>query len=220
MRIGGGGGWGAITGNTYQVKTEAVTPASASGLTAKEIEALFAGLDPAAVAEAGRAHMAMAKGLQSCADSLVTHARVLAGAWSGVAAQAAITKLQQRYETTVELARASAQTGQVLTWLGETILPYYKNWKAPGNGIVGKVESLLGSNPQDHDAQKVLERLNDQLSQANAGLPASISFNPARLGQSNRAPVASGGAWLCSRRRSGSRERGTGRQPRRRDQPG
>ena len=194
MRIGGGGGWGAVTGNTYQIKTAAVTPAPASGLTASEIEAMFSYLDPSAVAEAGKAHAAAARTLQSVADSLVTHAQALAGGWNGTAAQGSIAAFRQLHQTAVQLAQASAQTGQVLTWLGETILPYYKNWKAPGNGIVGTIESLFGSNPQDKAAQQVMERLNDRLSQANSGLPASISIDLPQIGQAGHAPATTGGA--------------------------
>lgn len=192
MLIGGGGGCGAITGNTYQIKTMAVTPASASGMKASEIEALFSYLDPSAVAEAGKAHTAAAKTLQSIADSLVRHAQALADGWSGTSAQASITAFQQLHQTAVQLAQASAQIGQVLTWLGEAILPYYKNWKAPSNGVIAAVESLLGSNPQDHAAQQVMQRLNDRLSQANAGLPASISIDPPKIGQAGYAPTATG----------------------------
>ncbi len=105
MRIGGDGGWGAITGNTYQIKTMAVTPASASGMRASEIEALFSRLDPAAVAEAGRAHLAAARTLEATADSLITHARALAGGWSGTAAQASVTAFRQLHETAVEFAQ-------------------------------------------------------------------------------------------------------------------
>jgi uncharacterized protein YukE len=193
MRIGGDGGWGRITGNTYQIKTMPVTPAPAVGMTASEIETLFSYLDPSAVAEAGKAHAAAAKTLQSIADSLVTHAQALAGGWSGTAAQASIAAFQQLHQTAVQLAQASAQTGQVLTWLGETILPYYKNWKAPSNGIIGTIESMFGSNPQDKAAQQVMQRLNDRLSQANAGLPASVSITLPTIGQAGYAPATTGG---------------------------
>jgi uncharacterized protein YukE len=193
MRIGGGGGWGAVTSNTYQIKTMAVPPAPASSMTAAEIEALFSYLDPSAVAEAGKAHTAAAKTLQSIADSLVTHAQALGGGWSGTAAQGSIAAFQQLHQTSVQLAQASAQTGQVLTWLGETILPYYKNWKAPSNGIVGTIESWFGSNPQNQAAQQVMKRLNDRLSQANAGLPVSVSIDLPKIGQAGHAPATTGG---------------------------
>src|SRR5258706_40120 len=68
MRIGGGGGgWSAITGNTYPIKTEAVAPSSASGMTAQEVEALLSDLDPSAVTEAGKAHTAAARPCQRAA---------------------------------------------------------------------------------------------------------------------------------------------------------
>src|SRR5260370_17921329 len=157
------GGWGSITGNTYQIKTMAVAPGSTSGLTASEIEALFSYLDPAAVADAGKAHTAAAQTLTAIADSLVTHAQVLSGAWSGTAAQASINSFQQLHQTATNLAQASAQTGAVLSWLGTTILPYYKNWKAPSNGILGSIDTVFASNPQDAAAQAGLARANHRL---------------------------------------------------------
>lgn len=183
MRMGGGGGYGAITGRSYTIRTMAVTPESASGYTASEIQELFSYLDPGAAAQAGAAHTAAGQTLASIADDLVKHVQVLNENWSGTSAQSAIGSFQQLHQTAVGLAQASAQTGAVLSWLGETILPYYKNYKAPGNGIVGDLESLVGHNPQNSAAQAVMERLNNRFTQANAGLPPSVSVSlPANLG--------------------------------------
>jgi uncharacterized protein YukE len=193
MLIGGGGGWGSITGNTYQIKTMAVAPGSTSGFTASEIEALFSYLDPGAVADAGKAHTAAAQTLTAIADSLVTHAQVLSGAWSGTAAQASINSFQQLHQTATNLAQASAKTGAVLSWLGTTILPYYKSWKAPSNGIVGSIESFFGTNPQDAAAQAVMQRLNDRLTQGNAGLPPSVTQNLPHVGAAGHSSATTGG---------------------------
>lgn len=175
MRIGGGGGYRATHGGTYTIKTMAVTPESASGYTASAIEELFSYLDPGAAAQAGAAHTAASKTLTDIADYLVKHVQVLNENWSGTAAQSAVGNFQQLHETAVGLAQASGQTGAVLSWLGETILPFYKNYKAPSNGVIGDLESLVGHNPQNSAAQAVMERLNNRLTQANDGLPPSVS---------------------------------------------
>jgi hypothetical protein len=173
-----GGGFGTITGNTFQVKQEAVAPGPASGLTAAEIEQLFSYLpDPSLVSESGRAHTAASEALADIADSLVKHVQVLTEAWSGTAAQAAVTSFGQLHQTAIGLAQASAQTGAVLSWLGETILPLYKNYKAPPLSIAGHIEAAIGHNPSDIAAQQVLERLNNRLVEANANLPPSVSKN-------------------------------------------
>jgi hypothetical protein len=178
------GGFGTITGNTFQIKQEAVTPGSASGLTAAEIEQLFSYLpDPSLVSESGRAHTAASEALADIADSLVKHVQVLNEAWSGTAAQTAVTGFQQLHETAIGLAQASAKTGAVLSWLGGTILPFYKNYKAPALSVIGHIEAAVGHNPSDIAAQQVLERLNNRLVQANANLPPSVSKNlPASIG--------------------------------------
>jgi uncharacterized protein YukE len=185
MRIGGGGGYRATTGGTYTIKTMAVTPEPASGYTSSAIEEMFSHLDPGATAQAGAAHTAASKTLTSIADDLVKHVQVLNENWSGTAAQAAVVNFQQLHETAIGLAQASAQTGAVLSWLGETILPYYKNYKAPGNGVVGDLESLFGHNPQNSAAQAVMERLNNRLAQANDGLPPSVSLHLSLTSQNN-----------------------------------
>lgn len=178
-----GGGFGTITGNTFDIKQEAVTPGSASGLTAAEIEEMFSFLpDPGLVTESGAAHTAASEVLADIADSLVTHVQMLNQAWSGTAAQNAVAGFQQLHETAIGLAQASAKTGAVLSWLGGTILPFYKSYKAPALSLFGHLEAAVGDNPQDKAAQQVMERLNNRLVQANANLPPSISKNlPAGL---------------------------------------
>jgi hypothetical protein len=173
-----GGGFGRITGTTFDIKQEAVTPDSASGLTAAYIEQLFSFLpEPSLVAESGAAHTAASEVLADIADSLVKHVQVLSGAWSGTASQAAADNFQLLHETAIGLAQASAKTGAVLSWLGETILPFYKSYRAPQLSLLGHVEAALGDNPQDHAAQQVMERLNNRLVQANDNLPSSVSVH-------------------------------------------
>jgi uncharacterized protein YukE len=194
MRDGGGSSWAPIDGNKYDIKTMAVTPASASGMSASEIEGLFQGLDPSAVAEAGSAHTTASETLSTIAESLISHAQVLQANWGGAAAQASISAFQQLHTTAAGLSQAAAQTGSTLSWLGGTILPFYKAYKAPSNGILGDIESAFGDNPSDKAAQQVMERLNNRLTQANAGLPPSVSQSLPNLSSQARPPTSSGGS--------------------------
>jgi hypothetical protein len=197
MREADGGGWASVTGRTYHIKTMAVAGGGGAGYTAQEVQELFSYLDPGAVAQAGSAHTQASSKLSDIADQLVKHAQVLTAAWSGTAAQGAVSNLQQLHSTAVNLSQASAQTGSVLTWMGSEILPYYKNWKPASNGVVGDVESLFGDNPQNTEAQQVMARLNDRLSQGNSNLPASVSVTlpPANKMQASQAtPGASPGS--------------------------
>ncbi len=193
MRAQENNGYGAITGHSYQVKTMAVTAGSASGYTAAEIEQLFSMLDPAAVTEAGKAHADAASTLHAIAESLITHVTRLQANWSGAAAQSALPSFQQLHASAMTLADAATQTGDVLTWLGG-ILPTYKNYTAPSNGIVGDIESLFGRNPQNEAAQAKMEELNDRLVQANGGLPSNVTVNlPALSGSAGHSPATTGG---------------------------
>jgi uncharacterized protein YukE len=177
MRVSDGGGYGAISGSTYHIKTAPVTPESASQYSASQIEEMFSTLDPEAASQAGSAHTQASRTLANIADSLIQHVQKLNENWTGAAAQSAAAAFQQLHETALDLAQASAQTGAVLSWLGDTILPFYKSYQAPGNGLVGDVTSLFGDNPQDKAAQQVMERLNNRLVQANSNLPPSVTKN-------------------------------------------
>ena len=127
--------------------------------------------------QAGSAHTQASRTLANIADSLIQHVQKLNENWTGTAAQSAAAAFQQLHETALGLAQASAQTGAVLTWLGYMILPFYKSYQAPGNGLVGDVQSLFGDNPQDKAAQQVMDRLNNRLVQANGNLPPSVTKN-------------------------------------------
>ena len=175
----GASGGGAVS-NVYPVKTSAVMPDAASGYSAAEIEHLLGGLDPAAVAVAGSVHSAAADTLAEIAQALVQHVQTLSGSWSGPAARSASGSFQLLHGTALGLAQASRQTGAVLSWLGETILPYYKSFRPASEGLLGQlagdVEGLFGGeSPQDKVAREVMARLNNRLVQANGGLPDSVS---------------------------------------------
>jgi uncharacterized protein YukE len=190
----GGGGGPAASGNRYPLKTAAVTPCDVSSYKASEIEALMSSLDPQAAAQAGSAHTAASATLSEIAESLIQHVQVLNDSWSGSAAQASAVNFQQLHDTAIGLSQASAQTGSVLSWLGETILPFYKNYKPPGNGIVGDVESFFGHNPQDSAARQVMTRLNNRLTQANSSLPPEVTKNlpTPKLDSGGHGPMSAG----------------------------
>ena len=86
-----GGGFGTISGNSFQIKQSAVAPSSVSGLTAAEIEQMFSYLpDPDLVTQSGTAHTNASKILADIADSLVKHVQVLHQNWTGTASDTAV----------------------------------------------------------------------------------------------------------------------------------
>jgi hypothetical protein len=187
-----GGGFGTITGNSFQIKQSAVAPSSASGLTAAEIEQMFSYLpDADLVTESGNAHTTASKILADIADSLVQHVQVLHQNWTGTASETAVGSFQQLHETAIGLAKASAQTGAVLTWMGG-IIPFYKSYKAPALSLFGHVEAAFGDNPSDKAAQAVLERFNNRLVQANENLPPEVNKVLPTGGWDTNAPLTGG----------------------------
>jgi uncharacterized protein YukE len=187
------GGSQVSSGDTYPVRTEAVAPCDVSGYSAAEIERLFSSLEPSAVEQAGAAHTAASRTLHQIAGNLASHMSVLADSWQGQAAQAAAGNFRKLHDTAAGLAGASAQTGSVLSWLGGTILPFYKNYKAPHEGIVGDVEQFFGQHPQDKAAQQVMQRLNNRLVQADGGLPDRVTKNLPAPVLGGHTATASGG---------------------------
>jgi WXG100 family type VII secretion target len=175
MRVTPVGGSQMATGNTYTITTETVAPCDVSGYPAATIEAMFGQLDPSMVEQAGAAYNKASDTLHKIADNLASHMSVLAESWQGQAAQAAGGSFRQLHETANGLSQASQRTGSVLSWLGSTILPFYKNYKAPHEGILGDIEQAIGMHPQDTAARQVLQRLNNRLVEANGGLPPSVS---------------------------------------------
>src|SRR5580700_6051831 len=187
-----GGGFGTISGNSFQIKQSAVAPSSVSGLTAAEVEQMFSYLpDPDLVTQSGTAHTNASKILADIADSLVKHVQVLHQNWTGTASDTAVGSFQQLHQTAVGLAQASAQTGAVLSWMG-AILPFYKNYKAPALSLFGHVEAAFGDNPSDKAAQAVLERFNNRLVQANDNLPPKVTKNLPTGGWDTKAPLTGG----------------------------
>lgn len=164
-------------GDTAVIKNVPVTQCAVSDYSTAEIEGLLSSLQPAAMDQAGQAFTNAGQVLAIVAEGLIQHARRLNENWSGRAAQAALASFQPLHQSAMQLAQASAQTGSVLSWLADPILPYYQSYRAPDNGIVGTVETLVGHNPQQIAAQQHLARLNDRLTQANGGLPDTASVN-------------------------------------------
>jgi hypothetical protein len=187
-----GGGFGTITGNSFQIKQEAVTPSSVSGLTASDIEQMFSFLpDAGLVGQSGAAHTKAAGVLADIADQLVKHAQILNENWTGTAATSAISGIQKLHQTAIGLAQASAKTGAVLTWMA-SIIPYYKSYQAPALSLLGQVEAAFGDNPSDKAAQAVLTRFNNRLVQANDGLPPEVTKDLPTGGLQGLTPLSSG----------------------------
>lgn len=172
----GGGGLPTVSGTSYTIKQLPVAPIAVGGLSAQQIEAYFSSLEPGAVAAAGAAHTRAAQVLADVANSMVDHVTKLTANWSGSAAESAVSAFSKAHASATTLANASAQTGAVLSWLGNDVFPQYVNYKAPSNGILADAKSLLGmGNQQNEDAQAKMNELNAQLVEANGRLPASIS---------------------------------------------
>jgi hypothetical protein len=116
---------------SIEIKTHNVSQSDVSGMSASQIMDILHGLDAQGVADAGAAHTKLGNTLKHIAGRLATNANTLAQNWQGTAAQAAMNKFQEMHDNTTLLAQQALQTGAVLSWLGNEVLPKYKNLPDP-----------------------------------------------------------------------------------------
>jgi hypothetical protein len=111
---------------SIDVKTHSVAESDVTGMTAAEVMDILHSLPSGEVAAAGAAHTRLGSTLEQIATRVTQHAHTLAQNWSGSAAQAAMTQFQSLHGQTATLAQQATQTGAVLSWLGNEVLPKFK----------------------------------------------------------------------------------------------
>jgi hypothetical protein len=255
-----GGTWGADAPASSAITRTASAPAGTvttaatislapvpttdlSGMTADQIMPLLHGLQPAAVADAGRAHAALGQTLSNLADRLAFHAQTLAENWTGTAASNAVTSLQQIHAQTLATAQAATQAGAVLNWLGNVVLPQFKNLPDPRSGLLNSAGSVItgiahaardlsgtvsgaaaanATSAADTVARSYLTALNTYLVEANSNLPTHVGVTRGSqieqlqpvTSSSGAGPGAVGGAAVGRTARPGAASaRGTTSRP-------
>ncbi|HEX8006021.1 MAG TPA: hypothetical protein VF482_06285 [Trebonia sp.] len=108
------------------VKTHSVAESNVTGMTAAEIMDILHGLPSGELAAAGAAQTRLGNTLEQIATRVTQHAHTLAQNWTGSAAQAAMVQFQVLHDQTMTLAQQTMQTGAVLSWLGNEVLPKFK----------------------------------------------------------------------------------------------
>jgi hypothetical protein len=158
----------------HQVTTSPVPPYAGTEVAAPEVMAILHRLNPAALQEAGAAHTALGRELDTMAAQLAREAGTLAQHWSGAAARNALAQFARLHTQTATLAAQASRTGSVLTWLGTQVVPAFRD-------------------PADSSqAQKYLTQLSAALVRANTALPTQIgSAATAQLASAAAAPDTS-----------------------------
>jgi hypothetical protein len=111
---------------SIDVKTHGVAESDVAGMTATEVMDILHSLPSGEVAAAGAAHTRLGSTLEQIATRVTQHAHTLAQNWTGSAAQAAMVQFQALHGQTATLAQQATQTGAVLSWLGNEVLPKFK----------------------------------------------------------------------------------------------
>jgi uncharacterized protein YukE len=117
---------GTTAAAPIDVKIYSVAESDVTGMTAAEIMPILHGLAPEEMAHAGAAHTALGDRLEQIATRVAQHAHTLAQNWTGSAAQAAMVQFQALHDQMATLAQQASQTGSVLSWLGNEVLPKFK----------------------------------------------------------------------------------------------
>ena len=133
---------GSVATDGIDIKVNPVAQSDVSGMDADQIMTILHGLDTDGVLEAAQAHLNLGEKLDQVATRLAANAHTLAQNWQGGAAQASMEKFQEMHNQTAQLAAQAKQTGQVLQWLGQDVLPKYKSLPDP------RVESRTASDEQ------------------------------------------------------------------------
>jgi len=135
------GNWGPVAGTSavpatsassasamtpIDVKTHSVAESDVTGMTAAEVMAILHGLPSGEVAAAGATATRLGSTLERIATRVTQHAHTLAQNWTGSAAQGAMVQFQALHDQTAQLAQQTMQTGAVLSWLGNEVLPRFK----------------------------------------------------------------------------------------------
>ena len=188
----GGGGGGSSTPpdpNSYPVATWRVSadPSETSGLKWKQVKDYLDGTNAGQVANAGNAHNQASISLANLASRMVTHAQLLSENWGGQSATQAIGQLKDLHAAATNAADANWQVGNVLSWYGNEILPWYVQ-NAPHPGTLGSWWEDVGGDDTAADtaAQQHLARLNDRIVQASNAYPAAVQMKLPPPGTNNQ----------------------------------
>jgi hypothetical protein len=186
---GGGGSGTPPDPNSYPVASWRVSadPSEANGLKWKQVKDYLDGTNASQVANAGNAHNQASASLANLAGRMVTHAQLLSENWGGQSASQAIGQFKDLHDAAANAANANWQVGNVLSWYGNEILPWYVQ-NAPHPGTLGSWYEDLGGDDTaaDSAAQQHLARLNDRIVQASNAYPASVQMKLPPPGSPNQ----------------------------------
>ncbi len=187
---GGGGGSGTPPDpNSYPVATWRVSadPSETSGLKWRQVKDYLDGTNASQVANAGNAYDQASASLANLAGRLVTHAQLLSENWGGQSASQAIGQFKDLHDAAANAANANWQVGNVLSWYGNEILPWYVQ-NAPHPGTLGGWYEDVGGDDTNADgaAQQHLARLNDRIVQASNAYPAAVQMKLPPPGTDNQ----------------------------------
>jgi hypothetical protein len=137
---------------SIDVKTNSVAESDVTGMTAPQIMEILHRLPSGEVAAAGAAATRMGSTLEQVATQVTRHAHTLAQNWTGSAAQAAMVQFQTLHNQAATLAQQTTQTGAVLSWLGNEVLPRFKALPDPTPASPVATDAREGAAIGEHDA--------------------------------------------------------------------
>lgn len=161
----------------------------------QEIMEILHNLDDSGMVDAANDFHHLSHSLRRIAYQIAQHGKELAESWKGGAADAALTHFEDLYQYTSSLSTQAKQTGNALAWLGNDVLPHYKNLESPkaaapkngaGSGGSGTSQatasgfSPAGQTAANEAAREYLRSLSGHIQAANNAMPTTITGIPAK----------------------------------------
>lgn len=147
-------------------------PSDTSSMEAPEIMALLRSLDADGTRRAGERFSRLGTALNEIAVRIAGHSDHLARHWRGRAAAGAMRTFQDMHDYAATLAAQATQTGEVLKWMGNDVLPRYQHLPDPSSvhGVTREHANTA--------ARTYLKSLSDHVIAANKAMPSRIVGTP------------------------------------------
>lgn len=149
-----------------------------------EIMALLRSLDDEGTRRAGERYTTLGHALNEIAVRIAGHSDHLARHWRGRAAAGAMRTFQDMHDYAARLAAQAIQAGAVLKWMGNDVLPQYKNLQDPSSvhGVTREHANTA--------ARAYLKSLSDHVIAANKAMPSRIVGTPSSPPAGTRSAAA------------------------------
>lgn len=156
--------------DSYVIRNACIaTPKTPESWKLEDVKRVLQATNPGRVTAAGQAYQQAGETFSEVASALNSHMAKLKSAWSGDAAEGALTQMRQLQATSENLAQVTNQAGQALERHGTAYLGWYKQQ----GQILGPGFFYTGGD--DKYARELLDRMNVRVAETYNAMPDQIT---------------------------------------------